>query len=439
MSRYLNQLSADLPRWVERGWVTLEGRAGILREVEDKQGRGWFSLPLVLSMLGGLLVFAGIISWVAANWDDVPRALRLVMILGVMIGALTAGHFARLKGSDGLGQGLAFLGVLMFGANLMLIGQMYHLEPNPAGGALLWMMGALLAAVLWPSQLLMALALALLGCWTGFSIESFERGRFHTAFIHWPFIPVWVGMSLYALKQNWTRALHISSLVLLGWLTYVGFAYFDRQMTFLYGPLLLMVLVALHLSAVLLKKLPEGVGVVSRYFWLALLLWLFIVSFSNSWLFGSTQYWSGGDYPQFYIALLLMLGLGGVAAYVKGWGRMLAVTAVFLSLHGVIPLLLYPSLDSASFVDYRAVIDSILLMAFSLALVGEGYRERAGFFINAGFTLFTVKLLWIYFDTVWGLEARVPFFILGGFLVIGLGIWVDRQRRRLLGKMKVEA
>ena len=39
-------------------------------------------------------------------------------------------------------------GIAVYGASIMLIAQMYHMEGNPPDAVLMWALGALLAAVL---------------------------------------------------------------------------------------------------------------------------------------------------------------------------------------------------------------------------------------------------------------------------------------------------
>jgi len=48
MANYLKQLSADLPRWIEAGFVSVDGGQKILADATERQARGWFTLPNVL-------------------------------------------------------------------------------------------------------------------------------------------------------------------------------------------------------------------------------------------------------------------------------------------------------------------------------------------------------------------------------------------------------
>ena len=56
-SLYRRQLEADLPRWVEAGWIAPEGAAQIRRDL-GADGEGRFRLPLLLAGIGAICIGA---------------------------------------------------------------------------------------------------------------------------------------------------------------------------------------------------------------------------------------------------------------------------------------------------------------------------------------------------------------------------------------------
>src|SRR3989338_5409789 len=56
------------------------------RRDEDKVDTQQRTIRIIL-MVGSVLVAAGIFSFVAANWQEIPKVLKLLLILAVMIGA----------------------------------------------------------------------------------------------------------------------------------------------------------------------------------------------------------------------------------------------------------------------------------------------------------------------------------------------------------------
>lgn len=143
---YRKRLEADLAAWTRGGLIAAE-QATAIRKVAFADSGG-MKLPSILGMLGGLLLASSVAAFVAANWQDIPRLLKLFAILGAIVAALFfAWRFAR-SGSDRASDAAATCGTLIFGAGVALVGQMYHLPADWPAGALLVGSGALVVAAL---------------------------------------------------------------------------------------------------------------------------------------------------------------------------------------------------------------------------------------------------------------------------------------------------
>ena len=81
MLGYTAQLRRDLARWRERGWINTEQEE---RMAADAAANAGFSAGAVLAILGAVLLCLAILTFVAANWEALPRLVRL----GVLFGAL---------------------------------------------------------------------------------------------------------------------------------------------------------------------------------------------------------------------------------------------------------------------------------------------------------------------------------------------------------------
>ena len=451
MSKYIKQLTADLPRWVGMGYVTEPHAALIRADAEANQKEGWFRLPLILSMLGGLLVFVGVISWVAGNWNDIPRLTRTLLLVATMLGSLGLAHMFRKNGSEGLAQGFAFLAALMFGADIMLIAQIYQLPANPPGGALLWALGAAAVAIFWPSQLSMALAFVLAGVWSWFTVSN-GRGDFFFLFrgvseLHLPFLLLWGVLAAYSVKREWNKALHVAGITLAAWAMYSLFALFDEQSARLAGVAIMLMVAGLTASGLWLQVVRPGAGIVSKYLWVLFAFWLLVTSAPTVYkeLLGIGTL----SLPNIYL-LALGAGLAGLLFSLRRYAVASHVVPVAagLAIAGLIGLLSsagygysrydyshYASAGAGLYLFFCTVAVSVLTMGAAVGAVVHGYRSSDKFFINLGFVLFAFKLIWLYFDNEWGLANRAGFFIVGGLLVVALGIVFDRQRRKLIGKI----
>src|SRR5213594_3464442 len=120
-------------------------------EQEKSQGLRW---PVLLAIgLGGLLLGAGVLLFVAAHWDTLSPGERfgLVLLLVALFhiaGALMTERFSPLSST------LHAVGTICLGAGIFLAGQIFHLQEHWPGGVLLWAIGACAAALLlrcWPS------------------------------------------------------------------------------------------------------------------------------------------------------------------------------------------------------------------------------------------------------------------------------------------------
>lgn len=132
---------------------------------EPKDGVGRFIA--IIAMLGAVLVAAGILMFFAANWDSMPKAFKLALIFGSIA---TAHHFGfRLaegpNPSPRIGHALTAVGVLLFGAAVGLIAQIYHLDSHYPWMVLVWAATSLPFAVLTRSSAILAIVVSLFFIW----------------------------------------------------------------------------------------------------------------------------------------------------------------------------------------------------------------------------------------------------------------------------------
>ena len=173
---FLSTLRHELPRWVGDGLID-KGQADAISDryaLDDvRDDTAGLLLPAIY-IVGACLVGGGAISFVAAHWDTIPIPLRLALLLGVMLGCEISGYVLwKVKGRrQKLGQALVALGALLFGANVFLIAQMYHLQGPPHGAFGLWTLGALAVAYSTMSSPAMLLASVTGFVWANGWIEA---------------------------------------------------------------------------------------------------------------------------------------------------------------------------------------------------------------------------------------------------------------------------
>ena len=205
---YLRQLKRDLDTWIAKGLVPEDSREAILASVGGGPAR---RLDVILAILGVILVGAGAMSFVAANWASLGKLERLIVLFGSMWTAYGMAIWFTANQRGAIGQAFVLLGTILFGVNIWYVAQTYNLAAHYPDGTLLWGLGALAAAALVPSRAALALGLVLGGLWTWQETQYFDN------VLHLPFLLYWAICTAIAWAMNWRPGIHLSALTLLGW------------------------------------------------------------------------------------------------------------------------------------------------------------------------------------------------------------------------------
>ncbi|MCH9807734.1 MAG: DUF2157 domain-containing protein [Alphaproteobacteria bacterium] len=213
---YRRRLERDLPGWVKAGWVKPEGAEAILANVRSSEPAQSNRLIEILSVLGAVLIGAGVISFVAANWQEMPRLVRLGLLAGVLWASYGAGAALFQRGLDMFAHGAVLVGSIVFGASVMLVAQMYHLHGNPPDAVFVWAGGALLAGVLMRSSPSVVLSLLLVCLWGGWETQI-GRGVF------WPFLPAWIAVTAALFWLGAGYGLKLAAVAISVWIVSLGY------------------------------------------------------------------------------------------------------------------------------------------------------------------------------------------------------------------------
>jgi uncharacterized membrane protein len=129
----------------------------------DAEASGTFITAII--GLGGVLIGLGILSFVALNWQYLDKPYRIVALLGSLLAVNTGGFYLWQKSQTRrLGQGLLVLGAMIFGADLALLAQLFHVSGDTFILFMGWAIGVLLMAYALRLPSLGAISIALMGC-----------------------------------------------------------------------------------------------------------------------------------------------------------------------------------------------------------------------------------------------------------------------------------
>ena len=441
---FIRRLKKELPLWIEKGWVNEGCDREILAHLEHGEGRETY-LSFALSILGVLLLGSGVVTWFAANWRLIPKFWKLLLLLSAMWGAYGgAGFLLREDRSPRIGQALLLLGVLLFGANIMLIAQMYHIDSHAPNGVLLWALGALSTAYLFRSSPCLVAAIVLGALWTGMEAEAVRYG------VHWAYLLFWFASLPLLCLTGGRPALHASFWALFVW----TLGLYIREDLFLYGSergypyyfylthIVGFAWFALFLSGRTLNRYA-GIRFIAQtlreYSLLAVLCCIYALSVPS--FYGGVVDWkrgavfAGAGSTWVFMAGLCTAAVLGLELFHRFKRGAPAPAGSFLPdwliAGGFIGLVWANFLCRPRFFGSMAVAVNLLYFCALVRLIVVGLRDHDRSIVNLAFVFFGLTLLSRYFDTFWTLLGRSWFFMGGGVLLVGGGILMERHRRKL--------
>jgi uncharacterized membrane protein len=179
--KFRRQLYQEAQQWQTDGLITAEQfqRFAARYQFDTLETAARDRFVIILISLGSLLLGLGMITFVAANWQAIPRVLKVLLLISFFVGVSTTGFYlwrqpSRLPdGREGwqqrMGQALLLLGGLVLGANLALMSQLFHQSGSPHHLFLLWALAVLVMAysLRLPSVGILSILLMGIGYWTG--------------------------------------------------------------------------------------------------------------------------------------------------------------------------------------------------------------------------------------------------------------------------------
>lgn len=447
---FVSRLRKELPDWIEKGWVTPSGEAAIIGAAEARAAQGTRVVPVALAVIGALTLGAGIILFFAANWDAIPKIVKLIVLFGAMwIAYAIAGRglSGSAQSSRVIAQAMLLLGIILFGANIHLIAQIYHIDAHYPNGILMWALGALVLVWAVPSQPVAVAGIALATLWSG--MEIFEFGRQ----LHWPFLGVWALFAAPALYRGWKWAT-CAALVALGiwcFMIIVDWPYRKGGEEFWLLHIYVLMGAALYLAGTAMQDIPRLAGLATVVRRTSLIGALFAAHFFiyvgvhglpwygwNFDTFNADQWRRAGVASAGMMAFIAVFGLAALALAADRFRRLAArhskrdMAGIALTVLATAAILVNPFLPGRygdavfMYVAINGIVFGLLIW-----MVVEGYRSGERFQVYCAFAAYGAGMIAVYFMGFWTLMSR-SLFVMGGGAVLIAGVYIlERQRRRL--------
>jgi uncharacterized membrane protein len=390
---FAHQLSRESEMWVAQGIVSAEQAAAIRSRYADTQEAPRDRATTALAVIGAIAVGLGVIGFIAANWEGMSHAVRLVLLTVAVAGTYAgAYHLRERTGSrPRVGEVLYLLGVLLYGASLFLVGQMYNVQAHDPLALLLWAGGATATALVVRSRAVAATAVLIFTAWVGFEFGLALDDAGGDAFAAFPVVAVFYGGALYGLATAAQERIREH------WFASSGFPESSR-----------------------------GVGLPVA----AVGLFVFTFSEAADELAGATEGLDGFVLAAFVLLAAFAFAAAGALALCRRpsgryEGGVLAAALV--------TMLVAMTVGGGG--DVYAVVFNLLFAAVALGVIYAGYLSDEPWLVNLGVVFVAVDLVARYFDVFWSALPSSLGMIGAGLLVLGIAWVLERQRKRLLERM----
>jgi uncharacterized membrane protein len=389
---------ADIVKIQEAGLITREQREQIVRHFKLKEPGNRFLA--IISFVGAVLVACGIILLIAANWDDIPRGIKIGAALALMLGAHAGGWYLReIRGDQKIaGEALHLVGTGLFLGNIALLGQIYNLSSRAPNAILLWVLGIAAFPWLLRSKAQHLVTLLAFGLWFGMEIN--EPGSL-----------IYFGGG----------AQIILLFALLG-LAFLGLGYWLRQTRF--------------------SEFAEITEKTGLFGFLAFF-------FPTAWEISYRSHHLGTPLSTWILPVMCGLGFLAMVAGVRQlrslsgqwrwtWGVTLAAAIALLA--GA--YYLSPETFSAAqgglsgySHKYYAWVCSVGLFALCLVQIQVGLQRRQEYMVNLGVGFIALDIFATYLNLFGSMATTGLMFVVSGAFLIGFGVYLEKKRRRLLQQM----
>ncbi len=397
---FVARLREELKAWLRDGTITAEQAEAVLARYPDyppgyKASRRRKGLVTGLSILGGILIGLGVITFFAANWDDISRGVKLASVIAGMLLSYGAGYALwQRSGPTAYAVALVLLGCIIYGAGVHLIGQIYHIPVDHPNLSLFWLMGLAPLAYVTRSRPVMFLAVVLFLAAVALRQQDWLEaiGGSNDA-LAWSVLYIALGAFLYAVGNAKRQFVEWDSL----------------------------------------GGLFQALGLITAFAALYLLTFHDLFDNAGSISGASLGYWA------------LALGASAVAIGVTAgivWQRARQgeqVTAELAEAGAIAVLLAAAHVAALVTVDWDPLYPIAFNALFALSALGlmaSGYlRDHEGR-VNLSIALIAIYVITRYFEySIALLDISLLFFGAGIILLVG-GYLLDRGRRRMLASMR---
>ncbi|MZR62215.1 DUF2157 domain-containing protein [Alcanivorax sp. DP30] len=418
------ELRTECREWVADGDISAEQGNRILARYGTSLEDGSDGSLAYKVLVGIALLFVGmaLLLLVSANWEDIPRALRMLGLIGITLALNGIGVHQYLKREAGLGW--LFVGSISYGASIMLIAQIYHLGEHFPDGLFYWALGIVPVAWLVRSRVLAMLMLAIATLW------MLSEGKFSPPLEMVLFLAAALAVAYQAASAGLmvvTVGLAVSWLnLLLGW--WYGYPYhpeIEGGMISLNMGLLALLFMASHRlapsSSPYLRRAGTLLSLWSLRGYLVMLVPFTLVELCEAYLDELT----GLADPGLWGGLLASVPAAVLAvrhndAHPLSRGLVMIAPLLLLLFHGT---------DAEALALPMALMVNLLVLGSAIVLIQQGLEKGLSQFFYSGVGLLLILAMIRYVDLVGDYVGGAVMFLIAAAILFGAArYWRDRQQ-----------
>lgn len=412
-----NEIAKEAEDWVDEKIISQSQAEKICEryDVDFSQSKNHSLGYNVLVGLGYLFIGLAVITLLGANWEDIPRHLRMSLL--IIITMATHGLALRkyLTGDQSGASGIFILGNIFYGASIILIAQIYHLGEHMPDGVFWWALGCLPIGVLISSSWVTLQSVLLALIW--FFMEV-ELGFYPTLF------PLFILGSLVVLYRGRASLILFATVV-----ASIGF-WFEYTLAKLWSNTRVLELQAEHLAVSVAmfvfayitshwlsqKKTSDAkdYGALLSLWSLRFgLIFMFIMSYKEPWAELIIANW---EHQSSMLLLVIAFAVGSLWLAFKVNKLYPVILIVPLYVLSIVAVLLS---DNANQAIYFQIVFNLILIATGVWLIIRGIHEGISHYFFLGVSSILLTAFMRYVDLIGDYVGGALLFMVFAILLLG--------------------
>lgn len=387
-----SRLRKEAPGWVAAGLITTEQAQALEARHPENGAAGSRRFLAIITGLGAVLSVVGVALIISANWDEIHRWVKIVALVLLLGGAYGGGFWLKCMRGDypKLGDALLMAGCVLFILGIALVSQIFHLGGRAGDAVLVWIAGIVAVPLLTRARGAFFVLLLAVYSWlwveatsAGGRLAMDTTGYYSEAFVL-PFVLLCGSLVLY-----WTAAWWGA-----GWR---GFAAMQQAW-------------------------PVVVFCATVY----------VAGFTHESWWGSQQATLLGSPTLILIGLALLAAAGAAWRNGNAW-RMLSPWLIMAAVPALIALGGFFGPDGRL---VGSVLSWITLVVLNVFMARAGLAEGKPWLVNTAIAFIALNIFTRYFDIFSSMLDQGLMFLVSGVVVLGVGWYLERKRRSLLGAIR---